>query len=102
MFNIINRKTLLAYCKKYPKAENALLSSYYDFLNVEFKNFQELKEVHKSASLVKENRIVINIMGYNYRLVIRVIFVDKVIQIKWFGTHKEYDKIDISTIYFKL
>ncbi|MFC5282951.1 type II toxin-antitoxin system HigB family toxin [Pedobacter alpinus] len=86
MFNIINRKTLLAYTSAYPKAKNALLEWYYEFLNSDFKNFQELKVVHKSASLVGDDRVVINIMGNNYRLVIRVVFTYKVIQIKWFGT----------------
>jgi mRNA interferase HigB len=101
MFNIINRKTLLTYTIKYPKAKNALLEWYYEFLNADFKNFQELKAIHKSASLVGDDRVVINIMGNNYRLVIRVVFIYKVIQIKWFGTHKEYDKIDVATVKFK-
>ncbi|HEX7366057.1 MAG TPA: type II toxin-antitoxin system HigB family toxin [Pelobium sp.] len=101
MFNIINRKTLLAYSQEYPKAKGALFEWYYEFLNAEFKNFQELKAIHKSASIVADDRVVINIMGNHYRLVIRIVFVYKVIQIKWFGTHKEYDKIDVTTIKFK-
>ncbi len=101
MFNIINRKTLLTYTTDYPKAKNALFEWYYEFLNADFKNFQELKSTHKSASLVGDDRVVINIMGNHYRLVIRVVFVYKVIQIKWFGTHKEYDKIDVTSIKFK-
>ena len=101
MFNIINRKTLLAYGEKYPDAKNALFEWYYEFLSADFKNFQELKAVHGSASLVGDNRVVINIKGNHYRLVIRIIFIYKTIQIKWFGTHKEYDMIDVATIKFK-
>jgi len=101
MFNIINRKTLLAYAEKYPKAKNALFEWYYEFLLSDLKNFQDLKAVYDSASLVGDDRVVINIMGNHYRLVIRVIFVYKTIQIKWFGTHAEYDKIDVSTVQFK-
>ena len=101
MFNIINRNTLLAYAKKYPNAKNALLEWYHEFLSSDFKTFQELKAAYGSASLVGDDRVVINIMGNHYRLVIRVIFVYKAIQIKWFGTHDEYDKIDVSTIKFK-
>jgi mRNA interferase HigB len=101
MFNIINRKTLLAYAEKYPNAKNALFEWYHEFLSAEFKSFQELKSMYGSASLVGDNRVVINIMGNHYRLVIRVIFIYKTIQIKWFGTHSEYDKIDVSTIKFK-
>ncbi|SHM79461.1 type II toxin-antitoxin system HigB family toxin [Mucilaginibacter sp. OK098] len=101
MFNIINRKTLLAYGEKYPDAKNALFEWYYEFLSADFKNFQELKAVHGSASLVGDNRVVINIKGNHYRLVIRIIFIYKTIQIKWFGTHKEYDMIDVAAIKFK-
>jgi mRNA interferase HigB len=40
-------------------------------------------------------------MGNKYRLVVRIVFEFKAIQIKWFGTHAEYDKIDITAIKFK-
>jgi len=101
MFNIINRKTLLAYAEKYPNAKNALFEWYYEFLSAEFKNFHELKTAYGNASLVGDDRVVINIMGNHYRLVIRVVFLYKTIQIKWFGTHAEYDKIDVTNIKFK-
>ncbi len=101
MFNIINRKTLLAYAEKYPNAKNALFEWYYEFLSADFKSFQELKAKHGSISIVGNDRVVINIMGNHYRLVLRMVFVYKTIQIKWFGTYAEYDKIDVSTIKFK-
>ncbi|MDN3585775.1 type II toxin-antitoxin system HigB family toxin [Pedobacter aquatilis] len=101
MFNIINRKTLLDYSKIYPKAKNALFEWYYEFLTTSFKNFQELKSIYGNASLVGDDRVVINIMGNKYRLVIRIVFLYKTIQIKWFGTHKEYDEIDVATVKFK-
>lgn len=102
MFNIINRRTLLAYGEKYPNAKNALFEWYYEFLKKDFKNFQELKSVYGNASLVGDDRVVINIMGNHYRLVVRVAFIYKTVQIKWFGTHAEYDKIDVATIKFKI
>lgn len=101
MFNIINRKTLLAYSERYPGAKNALFEWYYEFLASDFKNFQELKIAHGNASLVGDDRVVLNILGNHYRLVIRIVFSYKTIQIKWFGTHKEYDKIDVKKIKFK-
>ncbi|MBX2967470.1 MAG: type II toxin-antitoxin system HigB family toxin [Cyclobacteriaceae bacterium] len=48
-----------------------------------------------------KNPIVSNILGNKYRLVVRIVFSFKTIQVKWFGTHTEYDKIDIKTIKFK-
>lgn len=101
VYNIITRKTLLDYCQKYPEAAVALQNWYYELLKSEFKNFNELKKVYGKASLVGDDRVVFNIMGNKYRLVARIIFEFKAIQIKWFGTHSEYDKIDVSTVSYK-
>lgn len=101
MFNIITRKTLLEYIDQYPTAANALQTLYYDLLKSDFKNFNELKKVYGSASLAGDDRVIFNIMGNNYRLVVRIVFEYKAIQIKWFGTHAEYDRIDAATVNFK-
>lgn len=98
MFNIITRKTLLDYCKKYPAASTALLEWYHELVNSDFKNFNELKRVYGNVSVVADDRVVFNIMGNKYRLMVRIVFDFKVVQIKWFGTHAEYDKIDVTTI----
>jgi len=100
MFNIIARKTLLAYCRLYPAAANALMEWYNEMLIEEFSSFQDLKKTYANASLVGDNRVVFNIMGNNYRLVVRMAFRYKMIQIKWFGTHAEYDKVDVTKIKF--
>ncbi len=100
MFNIIARRTLLEYCKAYPQAANALKQWYAEWEEREFGNFQELKAIFGNASVVADDRVVFNIMGNNYRLIVRVVFEFKTIQIKWFGTHAEYDKIDVTTIQF--
>ena len=101
MFNIIARKTLLEYCNKYPDATTALSEWYFELLNCNFVNFNELKNVYGNASLVGDDRVVFNIMGNKYRLVVRIVFEFKAVQIKWFGTHNEYDKINVTTISFK-
>lgn len=101
MFNIITRKTLLDYCKKYPSAATALQEWYYELVVCDCKNFNELKSLYGSASIVADDRVVFNIMGNKFRLVIRIVFEFKAIQIKWFGTHAEYDKINVTTIQYK-
>ena len=98
VFNIITRKTLLDYCKKYPLAAISLHEWYHELVNAEFKNFNELKLVYANASVVADDRVIFNIMGNKYRLVVRIVFEYKAIQIKWFGTHSEYDKIDVTII----
>jgi mRNA interferase HigB len=101
VFNIINRKTLLEYCKKYPQAAVALQEWYYELFRAKFKNFNELKKIYGNASLVGDDRVIFNIVGNKYRLVVRIVFSFKVIQIKWFGTHKEYNQINVTTVQFK-
>jgi mRNA interferase HigB len=93
---------LLAYAEKHPPAANAIFEWYHELVKSEFKNFNELKAVYGSASLVGDDRIIFNIMGNKYRLIVRIVFEYKAIQVKWFGTHKEYDKINVLTIQKKI
>lgn len=92
---------MLEYVKQYPLASTALLEWYHELEKADFKNFNELKKVYGNASLVGDDRIVFNIMGNKFRLVIRIVFEYKAIQIKWFGTHAQYDKIDVKNVIFK-
>jgi mRNA interferase HigB len=101
VFNIITRKTLLDYCRRYPQAAIALQAWYHELLKSEFRNFNELKKVYGSVSLAGDDRVVFNIMGNKYRLVVRIVFEFKAVQIKWFGTHVEYDKMDVSVVNYK-
>ncbi len=101
MFNVITRRTLNEYRVQYPEASQALQKWYADIKGADFQSINDLIAVYGNASLVADNRIVFNIHGNKYRLVVRVNFLYKAIQIKWFGTYKEYDAIDVSTVAFK-
>lgn len=101
MFNIIARKTLKDYMAKYPEARIALEKWYGELLKADFNNFNSVKKNYANASLVGDDRVVFNIMGNKYRLVVRMVFEFKAIQIKWFGTHKEYDKVNVGNVKFK-
>lgn len=101
MFNIIARRTLLDYCKLYPQASTALQQWYAELIERDFATFNELKVVYGNVSIVGDDRVVFNIMGNQYRLVVRMVFAYKTIQLKWFGTHAEYDKIDVTTVQYQ-
>lgn len=73
----------------------------YEMARCSFRNFNDLKRKYASASIVGDDLVVFNIMGNKYRLIVRVVFDFKAVQVKWFGTHKEYDKIDVATIQYK-
>jgi mRNA interferase HigB len=81
-------------------AETPLMIWYTDFSERQFSNFNELKKVYGNASIVNNNRVVFNIKGNDFRLVISIIFLQAASYVIWFGTHKEYDKIDVTTIAF--
>jgi mRNA interferase HigB len=98
--NIIARGTILYYLDKYPHAKTPLLTWYSEFLKAVFKNFNELKTVYGNASIVANNRVVFNVKGNDFRLVVSVNFPRQAAYIIWFGTHTEYDKIDVAAIEF--
>jgi len=97
---ILVKKTILYYIKKYPIAEIQLLIWYNEFLKREFNNFNELKRIYGNASVVNNSRVVFNIKGNDFRLVVSINFLQDACYVIWFGTHKEYDKIDVETIAF--
>ena len=96
--NIINRKTIIYYTNKYPNAKNQLLIWYNEILKQDFDNFNELKEMFGNASIVNSQRVVFNIKGNDFRLIVSINFRRKACYTIWFGTHKEYDKINAATI----
>ncbi len=81
-------------------AETQLLVWFNEFSKQTFGNFNELKLVYGSASIVNNNRVVFNIKGNDFRLVVSVNFTQAACYIIWFGTHKEYDKIQVETVPF--
>lgn len=98
--NILVKKTILFYIKKYPIAEKQLLIWYNEFSKLEFRNFNELKRIYGNASIVNNNRVVFNIKGNAFRLVVSINFHHLACYVIWFGTHKEYDRINVETVSF--
>jgi mRNA interferase HigB len=98
--NIIVKRAILYYVDKYPQAQTPLLTWYNEFLKEVFKNFNQLKATYGNASLVGQNRVVFNIKGNDYRLIVSVNFKQLAAYVIWFGTHKEYDRINVETIDF--
>ena len=94
------KKTILFYIDKYPTAKTQLLIWYNEFSKAEFHNFNELKRVYGNASVVNNERVVFNIKGNNFRLIVSINFLQTACYVIWFGTHSEYDKIKVETVVF--
>jgi len=58
----------------------------------------DVKRLYANASIVSADRIVFNIKGNDYRLVVAVDFEKAIVWIKWVGTHKDYDRIDVKEV----
>lgn len=95
---IISTSTLKSAIKKYLIAEQSLLSWNDEVKNADWQNPNELKLQYKNASILSSKRVVFNIHGNSFRLIVDVEYRLKIIFIVWFGTHKEYDKINAKTI----
>ena len=83
---------------KHSDCQQTLKSWFQETSNVEWKNHNELKNDYPNASVLKNNRVVFNIKGNNYRLVIKINYDYQMIWIRFIGTHAEYDKIDATEI----
>jgi mRNA interferase HigB len=97
---VLVKKTILYYTEKYPIGKTQLLIWYNEFSKYDFGNFNELKGVYRNASIVNNERVVFNIKGNDFRLVVSVNFIQKACYVIWFGTHNEYNKIKVETIAF--
>jgi mRNA interferase HigB len=84
--------------QEYADSEASLRAWYHDAKTAEWKSSNDLKQQYKNASIVGEGRVVFNIKGNTYRLVVAIDYDFQVIFIRFIGTHKQYDKIDAKKI----
>ena len=97
---IIAFRTIREFFEKpeYSDSEASLRAWYHDAKVADWRNSNELKSQYKNASIVGDGRVVFNIKGNDYRLVVAIDYEFQVIFIRFIGTHKQYDKIDAKTI----
>ena len=82
----------------YADAIGPTLVWYRHALKADWATPSNVKEDFKNASILKDGRVVFNIAGNKYRLVVWINYAYKVIYIRFIGTHAQYDKIDVHTI----
>lgn len=66
-----------------------------------WKNSAEIKQKYRSASIVSAERVVFNIKGNEYRLVVAISYTLQIVLIVWIGTHREYDRIDVEKVRYE-
>lgn len=100
---IIKEKTLTD-CfgkSKYKQAEESLRAWIYEVRFSSWENSNELKAKYGNASIISSKRVVFNIKGNDYRLIVDIEYRLKLVFVVWFGTHAEYDKIDAKTVNYE-
>ena len=95
---IIAKKILREFWIKHTDCEEQLKAWFQETSNCEWNNSNEIKSDYPSASILGDNRIVFNIKGNHYRLIIKINYDYQMIWIRFIGTHAEYDKIDATKI----
>ena len=101
---IIARRTLREFIstraghKDQPALKAALDAWFAEVSNAVWVSTADVKRLYVTASIVSADRIVFNIKGNDYRLVVAVDFAKAIVWIKWIGTHKDYDRIDVKDV----
>ena len=97
---VIAKSTLRAFYEQpnYKDSQSALEAWHHEVLKVHWSNPNEIKEQYKSASIVGDNKVVFNIYGNKYRLIVKINYFAEIVYIKFIGTHKQYDKIKVEEL----
>lgn len=94
---IIAKSTLREFWEQHPDAEEPLLAWYREVQKEDWNSPAKVKEKYRSASFVGD-RVVFNIKGNNYRLVVRINYAFRVVYVRFVGTHRQYDAIDVEEV----
>jgi mRNA interferase HigB len=95
---IISKKTLIHYWQMHPDIEDFLKAWYYEAKGARWDKPIDIKRKYKSADILRDNRVVFNIHGNHYRLVVKINYNKGIVFIRFIGTHAEYDRIDAEKI----
>ncbi|MGB8215535.1 MAG: type II toxin-antitoxin system HigB family toxin [Anaerolineales bacterium] len=95
---IISRRILREFWERHSDVTVALQTWFYDVEQATWNSPTDIKAVYRNASFVANNRVVFNIKGNHYRLVVVVVYQYSLVYIRFVGTHEEYDRIDATSI----
>ena len=104
---IIARKTLRQFVEKLrgskdqKAVKSALDAWFHEALHADWKGPADVLKAYANASIVGPDRVVFNIKGNGYRLVVAINYRRQIVLIKWLGTHANYDEIDVKTVRYE-
>ena len=95
---VIAKKILRDFWAKHPDCEQQLKSWYRESEVANWKGPAAIKRDYPSASILEGNRVVFNIRGNRYRLIVKINYPYQIVWIRFIGTHVQYDKVDATKI----
>ena len=95
---VFNRSTVRAFADEHADARQALFAWFAEVERADWSGPEDIKTQYPSASFLAGNRVVFNIRGNRYRVVVAVKYEFFVVFIRFIATHADYDKIDAATI----
>lgn len=95
---VIAVRTLREFWEKHADAEQSLKSWYKEATDTRWKEPNDIKRLYPSADILPGNRVVFNIKGNTYRVIVEIHYNTGIVYIRFAGTHAEYDKINAETI----
>ena len=94
---VIAKRTLREFWELYSDAEEPLLAWYREVEKADWSKPSEVKEKFRNVSFVGD-RVVFNIKGNDYRLVVKINYPYRVVYVRFVGTHKEYDEVEVNEV----
>lgn len=95
---VIARRRLREFWENHADAEQPLKAWFHDVVRMKWQSPNDIKQIYANASIIANNRVVFNIKGNDYRLIVHVRYDIGIIFIRFIGTHAEYDRVDSTTI----
>lgn len=95
---IIAKKTLRDFWEKYPDSQESLENWYCEAERSDWSTPQQIKDKFRNASIIGDNRVVFNIKGNDYRLIVKINYPYRLIYIRFVGTHRQYDAVEATKI----
>jgi len=95
---LITHRTIRQFWQKHTDAEIALRAWSKTVKQSEWKCFNDIKKDFQSADVIPGNRVVFNVKGNRYRIVVKIHYNTGFVFVRFVGTHAEYDKIDAETV----
>ena len=96
--NVISKRALIKFYEQHPQSKSALEVWHSDAKKSTWCSPADIKKVYSSASFIQDNRVVFNIKGNDYRLIVHIDYPRKIVRVKFIGTHAQYDKINAKDI----